>query len=84
MLFSLKKTDDECFQRYDFESGEITKLPREGFTPVYLNGTVSGDKVWFGYMDENNEYCRGYMSRNDLMNGVYDNFKFAYFVNEEA
>lgn len=80
----LEKTDDECFQRYDFESGEITKLPREGFTPVYLNGTVSGDKVWFGYMDENNEYCRGYMSRNDLMNGVYDNFKFAYFVNEEA
>lgn len=80
----LEHEDDEYFCRYDFESGEIVHILREGFTPVWLNGTITGEKVWFGYTDENDEYCMGYMDRDDLMNGKYDGFKFAYFVNEEA
>ena len=80
----LEKPDDESFKRYNFETGETTEISRDGFVPVYLNGTITGDKVWFGYTDGNDAYCRGYMDCKDLMNGNYDGFKFAYYVNEEG
>lgn len=80
----LENEKDEYFCRYDFESEEITKIPREGFTPIWFNGTITGEKAWFGYKDDDGEYCRGYMNRDDLMNGKYDGFTFAYYVNEEA
>ena len=80
----LEKEDDDYFRRYDFESGNITDIPREGFTPVYLNGVITGEKAWLSYTDVSGEYCMGYMSRDDLMNGRYDGFKFAYYVNGEV
>lgn len=80
----LENENDDFFRRYDFESGNIINIPRENFLPVYLNGVISGEKVWLAYTDDNDEYCMGYMSRDDLMNGCYDNFKFAYYVNSEV
>lgn len=80
----LENEEDSFFKRYDFDSGEITELPREGFAPVYLNGTITGEKAWLGYYDENGDYCTGYISRDDLMNGKYDDLKIAYYVNEGA
>lgn len=80
----LENENDDFFRRYDFESGNITDIPREGFSPVYLNGVITGEKAWLAYTDDNDEYCMGYMSRDDLMNGRYDNFKFAYYVNGEV
>lgn len=80
----LEHEDDEYFCRYDFDSGETAHIPREGFTPVWLNGTITGEKAWFGYIGEDGEYCMGYICRDDLMNGEYGGFKFAYYVNGEA
>lgn len=80
----LENANDDSFKRYDFQSGAIAEIPRTGFTPEYLNGTISGEKAWFGYTDENDDYCMGYISSDDLMNGVYDGFTFAYYVNEEG
>ena len=80
----LENEEDCFFKRYDFESGAFAEVPRDGFIPLYLNGEITGEKAWFSYTDENGEYCMGYMNRDDLMNGKYDDFKFAYFINEEA
>ncbi|MCM1055683.1 MAG: hypothetical protein NC394_09200 [Bacteroides sp.] len=80
----LENEEDEYFCRYDFETEEITRISREGFDLFWLNGTITGEKAWFGYDDDNGEYCKGYMNRDDLMNGKYDDFTFAYYANEEA
>ena len=80
----LENEEDEYFCRYDFDTGEITHISREEFDLFWLNGTITGEKAWFGYNDDNGEYCKGYMSRDDLMNGKYDDFTFAYYANEEA
>lgn len=80
----LENEEDEYFCRYDFDTGEITHISREGFDLFWLNGTITGEKAWFGYNDDNGEYCKGYMSRDDLMSGKYDDFTFAYYANEEA
>lgn len=79
----LENEEDEIFCRYDFETEEITKIPREGFELIWLNGTVTGEKAWFGYTDENGESFVGYMSREDLMKGKYDNFTVAHNSNEK-
>ena len=80
----LENEEDEYFCRYDFDTGEITHISREGFDLFWLNGTITGEKAWFGYNDDNGEYCKGYMSRDDLMNGKYNDITFAYYANEEA
>ena len=80
----LENEEDEYFCRYDFDTEEITHISREGFDLFWLNGTITGEKAWFGYNDDNGEYCKGYMDRDDLMNGIYEDFILAYYANEEA
>ena len=80
----LENEEDEYFCRYDFETGKITQIPREGFDLYWLNGTITGEKAWFSYTNSTNDSMEsyiGYMSRNDLMNGKYDDFTVAYQVN---
>lgn len=79
---------DKVFKRYDFDSGETTEVSCENFTHKYLNGVITGDKVWFhgdyeGITGEKSDSANsvnawGYMSRDDLMNGNFTGLTFAF------
>ena len=74
-LFTLSK-EDEYFTRYNFESGELSQIPRPKGKELYLNMThIVGNTVWVELGDS-----KGYISRDDFFDGKFENIK----VIEEA
>ena len=77
----LSDRDDGYYTRYNIETKELSELPilPEG---RYLSGCcIAGVTLWFSYDNEDDIYCRGYMSRADFMAGKYDDYTFAYYIN---
>ena len=80
----LKTPDAENYTRYNFETGELTEIPRRKcpLGEIYLNSTyIIGDTVWFDYSADDGSYCMGYVDCNDFFDGNFDNAVFAFDLN---
>lgn len=80
----LKTPDAENYTRYNFETGELTEVPRRKcpLGEIYLNGVhIIGDTAWFDYSADDESYCMGYVDRNDFFDGNFDNAVFAFDIN---
>ena len=80
----LKTPDAENYTRYNFETGELTEIPRRKcpLGKIYLNGTyIIGDTAWFDYSADDGSYCMGYVARNEFFDGNFDNAVFAFDIN---
>ncbi|MCM1167782.1 MAG: hypothetical protein NC401_17480 [Ruminococcus sp.] len=80
----LKTPDAENYTRYNFETGELTEIPRRKcpLGEMYLNGVyIIGDTAWFDYSTDDGSYCMGYTDRDEFFDGNFDNAVFAFDLN---
>ncbi len=80
----LKTPDAEIYTRCNFETGELTEIPRRKcpLGEIYLNSVyIIGDNAWFSYSADDGSYCMGYISRDEFFDGNFDNAVFAFDIN---